>query len=157
MCLMPMAEREITEFAIRQFEHYLADRIASGEDAGQARKHAAWEWNMYFPNRVAAPGHRLYWLDEGAERLGRLWLGPSPTGLSGAQWIYYIEIDEAQRGKGFGRTAMQLAERDAVEHGATELGLNVFGDNTVAQRLYRSVGYRITAMNMAKKLGQTAE
>jgi ribosomal protein S18 acetylase RimI-like enzyme len=155
--LVPMTESAITEFATRQFEAYLADRIRSGESPEQARKHAASEWNLYFPGRVAAPGHRLYWLAEEDQRVGALWLGPSAHGTAGAEWIYYVEIDETWRGKGLGRGAMLLAEQDGMAHGATELGLNVFGDNEIAQRLYRSAGYRVTAMNMTKKLGQTAE
>lgn len=34
-------------------------------------------------------------------------------------------------------------------------GLNVFGTNTVARRLYESSGYQITSMNMRKELGAT--
>jgi len=36
--------------------------------------------------------------------------------------------------------------------GARRIDLNVFGDNTVAVRLYESLGYKPTAMNMRKEL-----
>jgi ribosomal protein S18 acetylase RimI-like enzyme len=36
--------------------------------------------------------------------------------------------------------------------GAQHIDLNVFGDNTVAVRLYESLGYKPTAMNMRKEL-----
>jgi len=36
--------------------------------------------------------------------------------------------------------------------GAQLIDLNVFGDNTVAVRLYESLGYKPTAMNMRKEL-----
>jgi GNAT superfamily N-acetyltransferase len=150
--LVPMTEPEIAEFATRQFEGYVADRIASGEYPERARRPAAWEWNTYFPGRRAAAGHRLYRLVAGDEPVGVLWLGPSAHGQAGAEWVYYVEIAEHRRGQGLGRVAMRLAEQDARAHGATELGLNVFGDNAVARQLYESVGYRITALNMTKKL-----
>lgn len=158
MRLEPMTDSAIMEFAAQQFDEYLADHIAAGVEPEVARKQAAWEWNLYFPGRRSvAPGHRLSWLFDGDQRVGMLWLGPSAQHKPGAEWLYYVEIDEAWRGKGFGRAAMVVAEQDALAHGATELGLNVFGANVIAQRLYQSAGYHVTAMNMAKTLGQTAE
>lgn len=67
-------------------------------------------------------------------------------------WVFYVEVDEARRGSGLGRAAMVLAEEDARAHGATELGLNVFGPNTVARHLYESLGFEPTAINMVKQL-----
>ncbi len=61
-------------------------------------------------------------------------------------------IDPAHRGRGLGRAAMVLAEEAARSQGASELGLNVFGPNTVARRLYESLGYETTAVNMRKPL-----
>lgn len=150
--LVPMTDAEIAELATRQFDAYVADRIASGEHPERARQHAAWEWNTYFPGKRVAPGHRLYRLVAGGEPVGMLWLGPSAHGQAGAEWVYYVEIAQGRRGQGLGRVAMRLAEQDARAHGAGELGLNVFGGNTVARHLYESVGYRITALNMVKKL-----
>jgi ribosomal protein S18 acetylase RimI-like enzyme len=47
---------------------------------------------------------------------------------------------------------MVLAEREARSHGATELGLNVFGSNTVARHLYETLGYGTVAVRMSKRL-----
>ena len=81
-----------------------------------------------------------------------LWLATrSPNGAQ-AGWIYDVEVDEAHRGKGYGREIMLLAERECRRRGLTSLRLNVFGPNTVAQRLYESLGYEITSQNMAKRL-----
>lgn len=150
--LVPMTEQEIAEFANRQLDVYLADRIASGEHPERARRHVAWEWQTYFPDDRPADGHRIYRLVVDGESAGILWLGPSLHGNPAAEWLYYVEIAEHRRGQGLGRVAMRLAEQDARAHGATELGLNVFGGNAVARHLYESVGYRITALNMMKKL-----
>jgi GNAT superfamily N-acetyltransferase len=147
-----MTDSEISAFAQRQQGHYIADRVAAGETPDHAREHADGEWQRYFPAGRAADGHRLYHLQDGDEQVGLLWLGPSPDGKPGADWIYYVEVDQAVRGRGYGRAAMLLAEQDAREHGASELGLNVFGPNKVARRLYESVGYEATAINMVKRL-----
>jgi ribosomal protein S18 acetylase RimI-like enzyme len=47
---------------------------------------------------------------------------------------------------------MLLAEHEARDVGATELGLNVFGSNTIARHLYESLGYAPTSIRMLKRL-----
>ena len=47
---------------------------------------------------------------------------------------------------------MALAEEAARAAGATALGLNVHGHNTVARNLYESMGYQTTALQMRKLL-----
>ena len=71
----------------------------------------------------------------------------------GEAWIYDIEVNAEQRGKGYGRALLQAAEEEAARHGSKAIGLNVFGTNTVARQLYESSGYQITALNMRKELG----
>jgi ribosomal protein S18 acetylase RimI-like enzyme len=65
-------------------------------------------------------------------------------------WVFEIEIEPAFRGRGYGRTAMRLAEDEARVRGMTSLGLNVHGHNAVARSLYESLGYEVTAMQMKK-------
>ncbi|MGH3260272.1 MAG: GNAT family N-acetyltransferase [Streptosporangiaceae bacterium] len=67
--------------------------------------------------------------------------------------MYDIEVNEEHRGQGYGRALLQAAEQEAARGGSQAIGLNVFGTNTVARRLYESAGYEITAMNMRKRLG----
>jgi ribosomal protein S18 acetylase RimI-like enzyme len=47
---------------------------------------------------------------------------------------------------------MLLAEEEARRRGIDRLALNVFGRNTVARRLYRSLGYDENAIAMSKAL-----
>jgi ribosomal protein S18 acetylase RimI-like enzyme len=47
---------------------------------------------------------------------------------------------------------MEAAEQQAREFGCTTLGLNVFGGNEVAIKLYESLGYRTTSHQMSKQL-----
>ena len=58
--------------------------------------------------------------------------------------------DGAFRGKGYGRQTMQAAEQYVTSHGGKRLGLNVFGPNTVARRLYESMDYQVLAVGMYK-------
>ena len=65
-------------------------------------------------------------------------------------WVYDVEVDEAFRGRGYGRQTMLLAEREARARGMTSIGLNVHGKNTVALSLYDSLGYEVTTQQMKK-------
>jgi len=79
---------------------------------------------------------------------------PSPgrRGCCGVQPDYLPSIPPEQRGHGFGRQAMLLAEKLAGEHGATTIGLNVFAENVAARSLYASLNYEETALQMRKPL-----
>ena len=63
-----------------------------------------------------------------------------------------MEIGEEHRGRGYGRAAMLLAEEEARRRGLNRIELNVFGGNTIARNLYRSLGYVETSAQMAKDL-----
>jgi ribosomal protein S18 acetylase RimI-like enzyme len=67
-------------------------------------------------------------------------------------FIYFIGTDEAYRGRGYGQQALEALEGAMRPLGVTQIGLNVFGDNTVARRLYERVGYQATAILMAKDI-----
>lgn len=47
---------------------------------------------------------------------------------------------------------IQLIEAELTQFGVPELGLNVFGTNTVAIGLYRGLGFEVTSQQMAKRL-----
>jgi ribosomal protein S18 acetylase RimI-like enzyme len=65
-----------------------------------------------------------------AREPGRLWL------------LNDLYVVDAARGRGVGRALMERAREHALETGATGLFLQTARDNTRAQRLYESLGYR---------------
>lgn len=140
------ADREVA------FERFLAARIEAGEQPAEARRAADQVYAKLYDGDRPAPGHRHYWLCEDDRRVGHLWIGPPTDGTPGLAWVYYVEVDESLRGRGLGRAAMVLAEKDAAAHGATELGLNVFGYNTTARSLYTSLGFTEVAVIMRKAI-----
>ena len=68
------------------------------------------------------------------------------------RWLYDITIDEAARGRGFGRATMLALEGEVKALGFAEIGLNVWGGNEVARSLYRSLGYAEVSVGMRKRL-----
>ena len=153
--LRPMTADEASAFAANLLEPYIEERIASGEQPDVARRTAVGQTESLFPGGTPAPGQLVFRvIDDAGTDVGSLWIGPRAPDRPEFFWVWDVAIDEGQRGKGMGRAAMRMAEDEARAHGATELGLNVFGHNAVARRLYESLGYETTAVNMRKSLGE---
>ena len=90
-------------------------------------------------------------VDEAGVEVGDLWVGPNSE-RAGIAFVYDIEIIQERRGLGFGRAAMIAVESLVKEAGEIEIGLNVFGFNEAARRLYDSLGYRVVATVMTKTI-----
>jgi GNAT superfamily N-acetyltransferase len=94
----------------------------------------------------------LFVIEVESERIGHLWVGEREAGDARVLWVYDVFVDAAVRGRGFGRDALLLAEEEARRRGLPRMGLNVFGGNEGARRLYRSLGYGEVAVVMRKDL-----
>jgi len=145
-----------------EFEQWLphteagyARRIAeSGAmPAEKAAEKARLDIARRFSNGLSSPGQVLFRLMAGEQPVGWLWLNvPAIDGDPLMAWVNDIAVDPAYRGRGYGRAAMLLAEREARARGMTSLGLNVHGQNTVARSLYDSLGYEVMSQQMHKPL-----
>ena len=154
--LRPMTVAEFETYRARLIPGYAAEHVRAGDwTADQAETLAAAQVNDLLPEGPDSPGMLLLMAStSGGESAGLVWVAldrPRP----GQAWIYDIEVNPEHQGKGYGRVLLQAAEQEAARHGSKTIGLNVFGTNTVARRLYESSGYQITSMNMRKELGAT--
>jgi len=147
-----MEPSELQAFLIASRDGYISDRIASGDEELTASRAADEQLTASFPEGKPGPGHRVYRIEDDGTPIGCLWLGRAPSTDPTAWWVWDITIDEGFRGRGYGRAAMLLAEREAGAGGATTLGLNVFGSNAIARHLYDSLGYDVIAIRMSKRL-----
>lgn len=151
--LEAMSREQLDETMAGLMADYIQHRLEAGETEAEAEEAGRLSNELYFPGGHPAPGHRHYSIIRHDEQVGHLWIGPSPNGTEDVHWIFFIGVDEGHRGEGLGRAAMLAAEVEAREHGARELGLNVFGPNSTARNLYRSLGYSELAVVMRKQLG----
>jgi ribosomal protein S18 acetylase RimI-like enzyme len=142
----------VAEFLAASQADYIADRVTSGEDPAVAKRIAEEQVAALFPDGQPGPGQHLYRAEEDSVPVGSLWIGRLSPERPDTWWVWDIAINEADRGRGLGRATMLLAEREARSQGANELGLNVFGRNTVALHLYETLGYNTVAVRMSKKL-----
>ncbi|WP_350280159.1 GNAT family N-acetyltransferase [Kribbella sp. HUAS MG21] len=96
-----------------------------------------------------ATDQQLIWIAwAGAEPVGSLWISLR----SRVPFVYAVEVDRDQRGKGYGRAIMLAGEEECRRRGYTQLDLNVFGDNRTAIALYDSLGYTVISQQMRKQL-----
>lgn len=154
LTIRPMTPAEIQTYIDHMATGYVQQRVEFGGEAlDVAERHAAEAIERFFPDRRPLTGQHLFTAEVGGQVVGTLWLSEqSRGGPEGQAWVYDVEIDPSNRGKGYGRALMEAAERQAREYGCTSLGLNVFGGNEVAIKLYESLGYRTTSQQMSKQL-----
>lgn len=151
--LRPMTTTEYETYRARLIPEYAAEHVQAGDwSAGQAEALAAESVSNLLPEGPGTRGMLLLVAEmPRGQPVGLVWVALDRP-RQGEAWIYDIEISAEHQGKGYGRALLQAAEQEAARHGATAIGLNVFGTNTAARNLYESSGYQTTSMNMRKEL-----
>jgi ribosomal protein S18 acetylase RimI-like enzyme len=152
--LRPPSQDEFEQWLPHTEAGYARQIAESGAlPAAAAAERARLATARRFSKGLTSPGQVLFRLVAGEQPVGWLWLNvPASDGDPLMAWVNDIEVDPAYRGRGYGRTAMLLAEGEARARGMTSIGLNVHGQNTVARSLYDSLGYEVTAQQMKKSL-----
>ena len=151
--LIPMTDSEFETYLEKTVPEYAADKVQAGDwSEDEALERSRQSYNHLLPQGVKTENNYLFriLLEESGEKIGVLWIKhevPRPHGF-----IYDIALDEAQRGKGYGKQAMLALEEIAKELGLETIALHVFAYNTVAMKLYDKLGYKVTSQNMTKKL-----
>ncbi len=149
--LHPMAPDRFDVWRAESAADYVDSRVTAGESREKAPAASDREMESMFPSGRPNDDHAVFDVVDDGEVVGVLWIGLRDR-AAGSWYVYDIAIDEAFRGRGLGRATMLLAETEARARGARSIGLNVFGFNTVARRLYESLGYEPTAIQMQKPL-----
>jgi ribosomal protein S18 acetylase RimI-like enzyme len=152
--LHPMLPDEFVTYLEWAIDDYAAELERNGKAVGEAAKVASRaSFDSALPDGLATYGHVLLVAvdpDDG-QRVGVLWFGPS-TDDPAMAWVYDITVDEERRRQGWGRAIMRAFEGEARARGFARAGLNVYGDNHVARRLYESLGYVETSRQLHKEL-----
>jgi len=94
----------------------------------------------------------MYVIEADGQAVGFLWFAERDLDGRSTAYLYDVQIDEDERGHGFGRAAMLEFEREAARRGLHHLSLNVFGGNAPARGLYSSLGWAERAVTMTKQL-----
>lgn len=154
--LRPITQDEFDPLIGRTFDAFVAELV----NTGQVRPEDAAGESQRQRERLLPQGldteHMVMFIGEvDGERIGWLWLAlPGAPNHVDSAWVYDIEVDEAHRGKGYGRGLLLAAEDELRARGVYKLGLNVFARNSTAMRLYHGLGFEVVTQQMAKDLTQ---
>ena len=151
--LRPLRDDEFDAWSARSRAAYASDlALNGGLDPDRAAEKAEVDFATLLPQRLETEGHTLFAIENDGADAGSLWLAERTNDTGPGLFVYELYVDAAQRGRGIGRAAMQLAESEAERRGVNSISLNVMGGNETARGLYRSLGYREVAVFMAKQL-----
>jgi GNAT superfamily N-acetyltransferase len=149
--LRPMRDDEYSAWLPQVRDGYAKSMIKEGGFAPEgAREKAAADTESLFPGGRPSAEQFVFVIEADGEPVGELWLAERWDMGQTCFWVYDVHVDEAHRGRGYGKAAMLFAEEEARRRGLARVALNVFGGNEVARRLYRSLGYEENAVAMSK-------
>lgn len=153
--LRDMTNNEYDTFYEKSIVDYAEANVVSGRwSAEEAQKAAREQFEVLLPEGLMTPANLLKMAEKAdGTVVGYVWINLDyRPGTNSGAYIYDIEIHEEFRGQGLGRALLQAAEETARDHGVLKMGLNVFGQNAVARKLYESSGYETVAIQMKKTL-----
>lgn len=120
--------------------------------AEEARAKAVADYAELLPDGLDTVGLRLFTAYDGAEPVGMLWLALAETAAGTTAYVYDVSVHEALRRRGYGRAIMLAGEAECRALGVVSIGLNVFGPNVAARRLYEDLGFQVTSIEMKRML-----
>jgi len=153
--LEPMNEHEYASFIQREINDYATENVAAGrwlrnEAMAQSKK----AHDDLLPNgRETANQHFFIVREEGiGKEVGAVWFAIFEQSKEKEAFVYYIEIPEGSRGKGFGGLTLMAIEKKARELGASKISSHASWHNQRAISLYKRIGYATTSVNMSKRI-----
>jgi GNAT superfamily N-acetyltransferase len=148
-----MTPESFLRFRARLVREYAADKVTAGNwPAEGSLQRSEAEMQETLPDGLVTAGHWLWTIeDETGQDVGDMWVGPNSRDPESI-YIYDIEVRPDARGRGIGQGAMEALEAWARGEGYPRIGLQVFGSNDVARRLYQRLGYVETNVLMQKAI-----
>ncbi len=148
-----MESAEFSVYVVQLEAGYAGDiENHGGQTHEAALKKARDDMAAALPQGLETPGQLLYVVEAASAAVGHLWVAKRSSGGREVLFIYDISIEPEWQARGYGRAAMLGVEGLAREMGVGHIELNVFGRNDVARRLYTSLGYVETSVQMRKTL-----
>src|SRR5215216_2569840 len=147
--LEPIEQEDFNHFLEREIGLYAEDHVRNGNwPAEGALERSRKEFHSLLPDGIHSKNQYVCSIVDGNNKIGVLWVQVK----EGKAFIYNFVIDEAFRGKGFGKQALMEMDEKLKSMDVQSVALHVFGDNLVAQKLYKKAGFDITGIHMRKKL-----
>lgn len=130
---------------------YAQEFVDSGIlEAEGAAERARKDFDELLPEGLATPNHLLWsaHVEGEDESVGAIWVKltvePAPT----RAYVYALDVHPPYRRRGYGQAIMEAAIETCRQREVVSIGLNVFGHNDVARRMYDRLGFVVVATNM---------
>lgn len=153
--LRAMSEEAFARYAKHSSPNYAREKVASGEWKEEtALEQARQLFDEMLPQGLNTPDHYFYEIvDEWDDKtVGMLWFTVRERAGKKSAYVVDIIIDDEHQRKGHASRAFRALEEKVRALGLTGIGLNVFGNNVSAQRLYARLGYEPVNIFMFKHL-----
>jgi ribosomal protein S18 acetylase RimI-like enzyme len=148
-----MTQPEYEIYLTHLIPDYAADNVRAGYwDESEALEKSRKQIESLLPQGLQTKDHYIYTLVDGEQVVGMIWLKAELGRALKSAFIFDVMVDEKFRGKGYGKQLMALIEAKARELDLKSIGLHVFSYNKVAKNLYENIGYKVSSLNMIKKL-----
>jgi ribosomal protein S18 acetylase RimI-like enzyme len=148
--LVPMSKDEFREFVGNIEADYAQERSRNLDTNIEDEREVAKRQYAEIGKGFETGNIRAVFMQVAGDRVGLMVYGYDEKNR--LAYLYYIRVFAEYRRRGYARAALELLEEDALRLGAEKIGLNVFGDNDSAKRLYERSGYRFAFHGMHKKL-----
>jgi ribosomal protein S18 acetylase RimI-like enzyme len=148
--LEPIQQEDFDRMIDTEIRGYAQEHVRNGNwPAEGALERSKKEFDALLPDGIHSKDQYLWsLLDEDSSKIGVLWVQVKDH----KAFIYDFVIEEAFRGKGYGKQALIAMDEKLKAMNVESVGLHVFGDNITAQELYKKMGYQITGIHMKKEL-----
>jgi ribosomal protein S18 acetylase RimI-like enzyme len=148
--LVPMTPAEYEDWKAAGIAGYAQEFVDSSIlSPEEARKRAEEDYRSLLPDGLDTENH-LIWSaqDESGRAVGSIWVALLPERTPPHSFVYSLDVNADQRRKGYGRAIMEAAMQECRARGIGSMGLNVFGHNDTARRLYERLGFTVSSTSM---------
>ena len=131
---------------------YVEQRIGAGESRESAWTPRRRSREQLFPGGKPAEGQHVMNLVVDGEAVGVLWMGRPLGGSEDTWYVFYVEIDEAHRGRGSGARRCRRPRTGRSPTAGSGSRSTSSGRTRSRSSLYDSLGYQVMATAMFKDL-----
>ena len=148
--LRPMTDAEYADWHEDAVATYAQEFVSSGILAEeQAQERAEKDFSELLPDGLSTENHLLWSArDDQGTVVGTVWVALMPERKPPHSFVYSLDVNADQRRKGYGQAIMEAAMQECRDRGIGSMGLNVFGHNDTARRLYERLGFKVASTSM---------
>ncbi len=151
--LEPMTDAEYAAWRDDAVAGYAQEFVSSAIlDAQTARERAEKDFGELLPDGRTTENHLFWTARVDGSPVGTIWVMLVPERRPPHAFVYALDVGAGHRRRGYGQAIMEVVMQECRSRGIATMGLNVFGHNDTARRLYERLGFRLASTSMVTEL-----